>query len=359
VTHAAPQLRAPAEHERRQPHEANTYDNKGVNQDSQILEGKASGPLPVPQGTYQSSSDIPSLQQISELDYPHFDTSIPDRYRIDVWLQSFKQAEQTGNLANLNLFTLGDDHTSGVTPVIPTPAAQNADNDLAVGRLVDTISHSKFWSSSAIFIVEDDPQAGVDHVDGHRSLLELISPYAKQGVVNSTYYTQINVVKTIEQILGIAPMNQEDRAAEPIVDAFTNRPDLTPYDALPNQIPADPGARRDHRLGDGALPAQADRSPRDADLDDPDGAAGDARHLPSMGVVERSPGLRQARPGQPGPTQPCRLVQRDGLDAALPGREDHPPARPCPRPQPAVGRHRRRLNSASNRHRVHVSSHGE
>lgn len=99
------------------------------------------------------------------------------------------------------------------------------------------ISHSRFWSSSAIFILEDDPQAGVDHVDGHRSGLFVISPYAKRAVINDTYYTQINVVKTIEQLLGIPPMNQEDLVAEPMFNAFTNKPDMTPYDALPNHVP--------------------------------------------------------------------------------------------------------------------------
>jgi hypothetical protein len=103
--------------------------------------------------------------------------------------------------------------------------------------MVDAISHSRFWSSSAIFILEDDPQAGVDHVDGHRGPLLVISPYAKRGVIDNTYYTQINVVKTIEQILGIAPMNQEDLAAEPMFGAFTDKPNMTPYTVLPNQVP--------------------------------------------------------------------------------------------------------------------------
>jgi YVTN family beta-propeller protein len=207
-------------------------------QDSQILEGKASGPLPIPENEYQSSSDIPSLQRISDLDYPHFDTSIPDQYRVDVWLQSFRRSEQTGRLANLDLFTLGDDHTSGVSGgSIPYPTAQVADNDLAVGRMVDAISHSRFWRSSAIFILEDDPQAGVDHVDGHRGPLLVISPYAKRGVIDNTYYAQINVVKTIEQILRIAPMNQEDLAAEPMFGAFTDKPNTTTYTVLPNHVP--------------------------------------------------------------------------------------------------------------------------
>ena len=132
------------------------------------------------------------------------------------------------------------DHTS-TTPEDPSPAAEVADNDLAVGRIVDTISHSKYWASSAIFVVEDDPQNGADHVDGHRSGFLLLSPYAKKGVVNSTYYTQLNVVRTIESILGMAPMNQEDRAAVPMTDAFTETPDFRPYTFAPNEIPLNLG----------------------------------------------------------------------------------------------------------------------
>jgi hypothetical protein len=112
-----------------------------------------------------------------------------------------------------------------------------ADNDLAVGRIVDTISHSKDWKDSAVFVVEDDSQAGTDHVDGHRAPLWIASPYVKKGVVDSTYYSQINVVRTIEQMLGMQPMNQLDRAAEPMTDAFTNTPDYTPYTAAPNNVP--------------------------------------------------------------------------------------------------------------------------
>ncbi len=206
-------------------------------QDSLILEGKASGPLPVPIDKYSTYADIPSLNAIDDHAYPKFDLDVPDQYRTDVWLQSFRQSEQTGKLANLNLMWLPDDHTSGVGGGDPYPVAAVADNDLALGRIVDTISHSQFWKSSAIFVVEDDPQNGADHVDGHRSTLLVLSPYAKRGVLDDTYYTQLNVVRTIEQILGIQPMNQEDRAAEPMFGAFTAKPDFTPYHAVPNQIP--------------------------------------------------------------------------------------------------------------------------
>jgi hypothetical protein len=134
-----------------------------------------------------------------------------------------------------------DDHTAGVGTGDPNPVAEVADNDLATGRIIDTIAHSQYWKSSAIFVMEDDSQNGVDHVDGHRAPLLIASPYAKRGLIDDTYYTQLNVVRTVEQMLGIAPMNQEDRAAEPMTSAFTDTPDLTPYNVVPNQIPLTQG----------------------------------------------------------------------------------------------------------------------
>lgn len=204
---------------------------------SQILEGKATGPLPVKTGQYKTYSDIPSLNAINDTAYPRFDLSVTDQYRVDIWKKAFAKAQAANTQANLSMLWVTDDHTSGVGSGNPFPTAQVADNDLAVGRIVDTISHSKDWASSAVFVLEDDPQDGVDHVDGHRSTLQVVSPYSKTRTVNSTFYTQLNVVKTIEQILGVAPMNQMDRAAEPMFDAFVDTPDLTPYTVQPNQIP--------------------------------------------------------------------------------------------------------------------------
>jgi hypothetical protein len=114
-----------------------------------------------------------------------------------------------------------------------------ADNDLAVGKIVDTISHSKYWKDSAIFVTEDDSQAGVDHVDGHRRTGYVISPWTKTGGVDSTYYTQVNMVRTIEQILGLPPMNQMDLAAPPMTDLFTTKPNFAPYDVVANKVPLD------------------------------------------------------------------------------------------------------------------------
>ncbi|MEV0976192.1 bifunctional YncE family protein/alkaline phosphatase family protein [Streptomyces sp. NPDC049915] len=175
----------------------------------------------------QTGSAIPSLNAVSAPGFPMFDLDVPDVYKYEIWKQDF---EKNGP-ANLNMFWFSNDHTGG--PASAT--AQVADNDLAVGRMVDKISHSKYWKDSAIFVVEDDSQAGLDHVDGHRAPIQIISPWARHGVVDSHYYTQITMIRTIEQILGIHPMNQKDSAATPMRGAFTPRADLTPFKALPNR----------------------------------------------------------------------------------------------------------------------------
>jgi YVTN family beta-propeller protein len=174
-----------------------------------------------------SSSPIPSLNTVSVPGFPKFDTSVPDIYRYEIWKRDF---EKNGP-ANLNMFWLSSDHTGGP----PNAAAQVADNDLAVGKVVDTISHSRYWKDSAIFVVEDDSQAGLDHVDGHRAPIQIISPWARHGVVDNHYYSQITMIRTIEQILGIHPMNQKDSAASPMRAAFTQNTNVTPFIALPNR----------------------------------------------------------------------------------------------------------------------------
>jgi YVTN family beta-propeller protein len=174
-----------------------------------------------------SSSPIPSLNSVSVAGFPKFDTDVPDVYRYEIWKRDFAK----NGPANLNMFWLSSDHTGGP----PNAAAQVADNDLAVGKMVDTISHSRYWKDSAIFVVEDDSQAGLDHVDGHRAPIQIISPYARRGVVDSHYYSQITMIRTIEQILGIHPMNQKDSAASPMTAAFTTKPSPAPYVALPNR----------------------------------------------------------------------------------------------------------------------------
>ena len=210
--------------------------------ESQWLEDGHQGTEPIsnPCQYTRAQSDIPSLQAITDLCFPNFQLSIPDQYRVDKWLPVFQRQERSRHMPNLTFMWLMTDHTTGTD--VPYPVAQVADNDLAVGRVVDTISHSKFWRSTAIFVVEDDTQNGVDHVDGHRGPAFVISPYSKPGVDDS-YYTQLDMVKTIEQILGIQPMNQEDAAAEPMYDAFTQHPNnKAPYTLQPNEIPLNLGA---------------------------------------------------------------------------------------------------------------------
>ena len=151
----------------------------------------------------------------------------------------FSRHVANNDFPSLTIMTLPDDHGGGETAAYPTVRSAVADNDLAFGRVVEAISHSRYWKDSVILSVEDDASYGVDHVDGHRSPVYVVSPYAKRGFVDHTYYTQIDVVRTIEQILGLPPMNQRDLVATPMTTAFTDSPDLTPFTAVPNQVPLD------------------------------------------------------------------------------------------------------------------------
>jgi YVTN family beta-propeller protein len=207
--------------------------------DYQILSGAQQGDLHVPIGDYKATSDIPSLNPITYTPFPTFDTNIPDQYRYEIFKQQFEKHVQNNDLPALNTMWVMDDHTAGNSSTNPTPQAMVADNDLAVGKIVDLISHSKYWKDSAIIITEDDAQNGLDHVDGHREPAFVISPWVKRGITDSHNWTVINMVRSIEQILGIQPMNQNDSAAEPMSELFTNKPDFTPYNFVPNQIPLD------------------------------------------------------------------------------------------------------------------------
>jgi YVTN family beta-propeller protein len=180
---------------------------------------------------------IVGLRDVYHPTYAAAESRVPDNYRADIFLKEFADFEKNGNLPNLVLLLLYDDHTEGTSPGFPTPRAAVADNDLALGRIVDAISHSKYWKESAIFVTEDDSQDGLDHVDGHRTVGLVASPYVRHGHVDSNLYSIINVFRTIEQILGLAPVNQFDSAAQPMYSLFTSKPDFTPYVAQPNQIP--------------------------------------------------------------------------------------------------------------------------
>jgi YVTN family beta-propeller protein len=171
--------------------------------------------------------------------YVGFPNKVPDVYRAAEFIKELKEYEKNNNFPNFIIMLLPNDHTSGTRPGQPTPRAAVADNDLAFGQIVEAISNSKFWKETCILVTEDDPQAGLDHIDGHRTVGMVISPYTKRGEVVSTYYSQINMVRTIENILGLPPMNQLDMTAEAMADCFTGNPDFSPYKALKNNIPLD------------------------------------------------------------------------------------------------------------------------
>jgi YVTN family beta-propeller protein len=200
--------------------------------------------------TVYSHSPLPNLINNTVQNYPQFDLGIPDQFRFDIWNQDFQNDVKHGTAPQLEFMWISSDHTGGP----PTAQAMQADNDLALGRFVDAISHSSIWSSSAIFVEEDDAQNGVDHVDGHRSPGYIISPYVKQRVnpdgtgagvsKDSIFYTQVNMTRTIEQILGLPPMNQFDLVASPMSEIFTDNPpaeNFKPWTHVPNLIPLNQG----------------------------------------------------------------------------------------------------------------------
>lgn len=189
--------------------------------------------------TITAKANIGSVKPYMCPDYIGFPNEVPDQYRADVFLKEFKRFEANDSFPNFTILLLPCDHTSGTDPGMPTPQAAVADNDLALGRIVDALSHSKYWKETCIFVTEDDSQSGADHVDGHRTVGFVISPYTKRNKVVSTYYSQVSMVRTIEDVLGLAPMNQLDRSSNNMSACFTATPDFTPYDAVRNNIPLD------------------------------------------------------------------------------------------------------------------------
>ena len=187
----------------------------------------------------EAKANISTIEPYICKSFIGFPNVVSDVYRSGEFISELREFEKADSFPNFIIMLLPNDHTSGTRPGMPTPRAAVADNDVALGRIVEAISESKFWNETCIFVTEDDPQDGLDHVDGHRTVGLVISPYTKRNKVVSTYYSQINMVRTIEDILGIPPMNRLDMMAEPMVDCFTTDPDFTPYKAVINNIPLD------------------------------------------------------------------------------------------------------------------------
>jgi len=222
----------------------------------------------------RSRPAIESLRPYLNRQTVGWDMDIPDVFRAAQFIKELREYERTGKFPNLIIICLPNDHTSGTRAGAPTPAAQVADNDLAFGQIVEAISHSPFWPKTCIFAIEDDPQAGWDHVSGYRTTAYVVSPYTKRKAVLSTQYNTTSILRTIELILGLPPMNQIDATATPVSDCFTEQPDLTPYVALPTNVPldqmnpdpkkvSDPLLRR-NAIASARLPLeQVDRCPED------------------------------------------------------------------------------------------------
>ena len=161
--------------------------------------------------------------------YRGYDLDYPDVKRVERFMQELSRFEKEGDMPKLQIVRLGNDHTYGTKAGKPTPTAMVAENDLALGQLVEGISKSKFWKETAIFIVEDDAQNGSDHVDAHRTVALCVSPYTQHGKVDSTMYSTASMLRTMELILGLRPMSQFDAAARPMYNAFQKEPKLDTY----------------------------------------------------------------------------------------------------------------------------------
>jgi hypothetical protein len=181
--------------------------------------------------------DIESLRPFMVTNTAGWDLNVPDVFRAAQFIKELKKFEATGNFPNLIIVWLPNDHTSATKFGSPTPAAQVADNDLAFGQIVEAVSHSRFWTNTCIFAIEDDPQSGWDHVSGYRTTAYVVSAWTKRGAVVGTQYNQTSLLRTMELMLGLPPMNQMDATATPMFDCFTNTPDFTAFTAVTNNVP--------------------------------------------------------------------------------------------------------------------------
>ena len=186
---------------------------------------------PKPDGT-PGQAKHPGLEGNIDPEYHTFSMDYPDVKRAARFISELHRFEKEGEMPRLQIVRLPNDHTSGASPGKPTPVAHVADNDLALGQLVEAVSRSKFWAQTAIFVVEDDAQNGPDHVDAHRTIAYVISPYVRRASLDSTLYSTASMLRTMELILGMQPMSQFDALAMPMFACFQKDPDLRPYTAL-------------------------------------------------------------------------------------------------------------------------------
>ncbi len=209
----------------------------------------------VPDGTHDATyaPDKAALKGHTNEDYAGFGLNVPDQKRADVWIAEMEKFDRDGSMPALEIVRLPNDHTGGARADWPTPRAYMADNDLALGRMVESLSRTRFWKNTAVFVVEDDAQNGPDHVDSHRSLLFVISPYAAAGVVHR-FVNTTDVIATIEELLKMGSMSQFDYYGRPLRGIWTSKPDITPWVALKPSVPLD---EKNPKVGIGARESRA------------------------------------------------------------------------------------------------------
>jgi hypothetical protein len=184
-------------------------------------------------------SGVPALAKYCSKSYPSNSTTLPDAIRAEEYLRELAEREKSGQMPNLNIITLSNDHTNGTSPKSPTPRAMVAADDLALGRIVEGISKSRFWAKSLILVVEDDAQDGVDHVDGRRTVALAIGPFIRRGVVDSNNYTHLSMVRTIQDIFRIPPQTRYAKAARAMTSVFTATADTKAFEHLTPKVKMD------------------------------------------------------------------------------------------------------------------------
>ena len=186
-----------------------------------------------------AETDNAALRPLLHPSFIGFPTNISDQWRADRFLEDLDTFERSGRMPSLCMLLLPNNHTNGTSPGYPTPRAMVADNDLALGRIVDRLSRSRFWKETLILVIEDDSQLAFDHVDGHRTVAFCISPYTRRKAVISEPYNHTSFLRTIGLVLGVPPMTRFDRTADPLTACFTAVPDFSPYTHLPNRVALD------------------------------------------------------------------------------------------------------------------------
>ena len=178
----------------------------------------------------------PWLAAHTDPDYPGWDLDVPDTVRAARWIEAFRAQAAGDSMPALSILWLPNDHTAGAKPGARTPRAYVADNDLALGQVIETLSRSRYWTSTVVFVLEDDAQDGPDHVDSHRSPLLVVSAWTRTGIVHR-FANTTDVIATIDRILTLGALSKYDYFGRPLTGVYAAKPDPTPYVALRPQVP--------------------------------------------------------------------------------------------------------------------------